>query len=167
MAVTACINEELAKKILDAYHQLSLLMEQYDLEFQPDSQKYRSKFEEKVESFLNEFEPPKLHIPDEADLSLVSIGEYDREDYWGCNTYNLLVDEEHAEEMERVVKDMLEECRTNDFFRDIIATTDEILRLRTYGYALEHGITVYREFFPDYSGIFPDKLHEQFIPDYA
>ena len=137
------VGEEFTKKFFDAVSKLEMLRSEFFHEDYPDSDKYYERYEEEIGDFFTKLRFPALRIPEDTDFALVSIGDYDFEDYWGCKTYNFLVDKEYENATD-------------------ISPAD-FVRMEMFRHALKYGVAVYREFCPTYDDKNQNRLYEEFV----
>ncbi len=159
------IGEEFAKKVISAACQLEDLRYAFYDEDEPDNEEYRNRYNDELGGFFEGLRFPALCVP--VDAVLVSIGDYDFEDYWGCSTYNFLVDKRDADGFVKAGEAALKERFGDaDFYEEVIdIDREDFVRMKMFVYAIERGLPVYREFCTGYDDRKAPKknLYEEFV----
>ena len=159
------VGEEFMKKFFDAVSKLEMLRNEFFREDDPDSDKYYERYKEEIGDFFTKLRFPALRIPEDTDLALVSIGSYDFEDYWGCHTYNFLVDKEYLDDFGKVGEAALRKrFEDANFYENVIYISPaDFVRMEMFRHALKYGVAVYREFCPTYGDKSQNRLYEEFV----
>ena len=143
------------EKIQAAMNEMALLRKRFSITDDPEKIKYiEQEFDTKIGELLKCFKFEALPIPASTDLALVSIGLYDSEDWWGCRTFDFLVEKEAADKAFNAGLSGLKEYYSTDFYdRCTNLFPSNLVRL----FIFATGATVYQEFVPD------DTLKEEFV----
>ncbi len=126
-----------------------------------DCKECKEEYEERIGDYFTKLRLPKLCIPGDVGLALVSIG-VDDPDHWGSGTYIFLVDKKYADGFKEVGKTALEEYFMDIPFHQLvtgIVDCADFVRMKIIQYALAHNAAVYREFKPDFFDRSQRRLH--------
>ena len=144
--------KDTAERILDAILQVEQLEDQYFHDPIPDNDAYEEQIRE-TRDFLEKLRFPKLAIPRNRELALVSIVLVDPSAISPGNidtieTFNFLVDKKHAYDFAKVGENALWYATLHeDFFIYVCGFSyAEIVKMYIFRHSIEYGIPVYMEF---------------------